>query len=175
MLRRPALPALALALALLVPTAARSGIEALDAPVPPEGPVGARRVATEAITPRKFRFSDLPQRAPGEGIPIKLRPEHEWRELAEMVEAMKRNPPNLPVSEFAKFTLDTTPSVGGKGSLSPLAPTLGNGFEGITQAGFIPGEPTVAAGPLNIFTAGNISVTVTDKNGANRVETNGAT
>jgi hypothetical protein len=174
MLRRPALVALALSLALILPAAARAGIEALDAPVPPEGPVGARSAATEPVAPRKFKFSDLPRRAPGENLPITLRREHEWKELAEMVEKMKANPPGLPVSEFAHFTLDTTPA-GGKGSLSPLAPTLGNGFEGITQAGFIPGEPTVGAGPLNIFSAGNVSVTVTNKDGTNRVETSGAT
>ena len=57
----------------------------------------------------------------------------------------KANPPNLPVT-VAQFTLDTTPAPGGKGSLSLLAPTVGNGFEGITQGGFIPSEPTVGAG-----------------------------
>jgi hypothetical protein len=175
MLRRPALAAFVLTVALLTPTVGRAGIEALDAPVPPEGPVGARRVATNAIPPRSFRFSDLPRRAPGENLPIKLRPEHEWRELEELVEKLKQNPPNLTPSSFAQFTLDTTPPAQGKGSLSPLAPTLGNGFEGITQAGFIPGEPTVGAGPLNILSCGNVSVTVTNKDGTNRVETSGAT
>ncbi|MFM8560110.1 MAG: beta strand repeat-containing protein, partial [bacterium] len=48
-------------------------------------------------------------------------------------------------------------------------------FEGITQGGFIPGEPTVGAGPLNIFTAGNVAVTVTNRDGTNRVQTAGAT
>ena len=175
MRRRLAFAGLVATLSLLtLAVAARAGIEALDAPVPPEGPVGARRVATNAVAPRSFEFRNLPRRAPSENLPITLRPEHEWRELAEMVEKLKANPPNLPVSAFSRFTLDSTPPQG-KGSLSPLAPTLGNGFEGITQAGFIPGEPTVGAGPLNIFTCGNVSVTVTDKNGTNRVETNGAT
>src|SRR5262245_30091544 len=151
MLRRPGLAALAVSLALLTPAAVLAGIEALDAPVPPEGPVGARRVATEAVSPRSFRFRDLPPRAPSEHLPITLRPEHEWRELEEMVEELKAHPPNLPVTEFAKFTLDTTPAAQGKGSLSPLAPTLGTGFEGITQGGFIPSEPTVGGGPLNIL------------------------
>jgi hypothetical protein len=174
MLRRPALAALVLTVALLAPAVGRAGIEALDAPVPPEGPVGARRIATNAIPPRSFTFSDLPRRAPGENLPIKLRPEHEWRELEELVEKLKANPPNLTPSAFSQFTLDTTPPASGKGGLSPLAPTLGTGFEGITQAGFIPGEPTVGAGPLNILSCGNVSVTVTNKDGTNRVETNGA-
>ena len=175
MRRRLAFAGLVATLSLLtLAAAATAGIEALDAPVPPQSPVGARHVATNAVAPRSFNFRDLPHRAPGENLPITLRPEHEWRELAEMVEKLKANPPNLPVSEFSRFTLDSTPPQG-KGSLSPLAPTLGNGFEGITQAGFIPSEPTVGAGPLNIFSAGNVSVTVTDKNGSNRVETSGAT
>ena len=50
---------------------------------------------------------------------------------------------------FSHFTFDTTPAGGsGKGGFTTLAPTLGNGFEGITQNGFIPSEPTVGAGPL---------------------------
>jgi hypothetical protein len=174
MRRRLALAGLVSTLALLT-LAADVRAQALDAPVPPEGPVGARRVATEGVKPRTFRFGDLPRQAPGENKPITLRPEHEWRELAEIVDKLKANPPNLPVSGFSKFTLDTTPANPGKGSLSPLQPTPGNGFEGITQNGFIPSEPTVGGGPLNIFTAGNVSVTVTDKDGTNRVETNGAT
>jgi len=173
MTRRPASVALALFLALITPAGARAGIEALDAPVPPETMVGARHIGTEAVRPRSFNFGDLPRRAPSENLPITLRREHEWRELAEIVERMKASPPYLPVSEFAQFTLDTTPP-GGNSSLSPLAPTLGNGFEGITQGGYIPSEPTVGGGPLNIFSCGNISVTVTNKDGTNRVETNGA-
>src|SRR5205814_7639775 len=56
---------------------------------------------------------------------------------------------------------------------APLAPVVNNGFEGISQGPYIPSEPTVAAGPLNVFTAGNVSVTVTNKDGSNRVETDG--
>jgi hypothetical protein len=133
-------------------------------------------MATRPVTPRSFNFGDLPRRPPSENLPITLRREHEWKELAEIVEKLKANPPYLPVTSFAQFTADPTPPGSGiKGSLSPLAPTVGTGFEGITQGGFIPGEPTVGAGPLNIFSAGNISVTVTNKDGTNRVETNGAT
>ena len=149
-----------------------------DPPVPPENPEMVRKIATERVVPRSFNFSDLPQRAPGsEQIPITLRREHEWEAAQEEIDRIKLNPPFLPATSFAQFTLDTTPppADGGKGSLSPLAPTLGTGFEGITQGGFIPGEPTVGAGPLNIFSAGNVSVTVTNKDGSNRVETNGAT
>ena len=176
MRRRLAFAGLLSTFALLtLASTSRAGSDALDAPVPPEGPVGARHASAEGVKPRSFNFSDLPRRAPGENLPVTLRPEHEWRELAEIVDRLKANPPYLPVEKLSHFTLDTTPASQGKGSLSPLQPTLGTGFEGITQAGFIPSEPTVGGGPLNIFTCGNVSVTVTDKNGANRVETNGAT
>ena len=176
MKRSAPLALLALTLALLTSAAALAAT--FDPPVPPEGPQGARRMSTDRVTPRSFNFSDLPQRAPGsELIPITLRREHEWEAAQEEVDRLKANPPFLPATSYSQFTLDTTPAPppGGKGSLSPLAPTLGTGFEGITQGGFIPGEPTVGAGPLNIFSAGNVSVTVTNKDGTNRVETNGAT
>jgi len=148
-----------------------------DPPVTPAGPRGAVRPAVDRVVPRSFNFSDLPRRAPGsEDMPITLRREHEWQEAQEEVERLKANPPVLSLAGLTQLTLDTTPApVGGKGGFSPLAPTIGNGFEGITQAGFIPSEPTVGGGPLNIFSAGNVSVTVTNKDGTNRVETNGAT
>ena len=174
-MNRPvSLASLALALALF---AAPVAAAPFDPPVPPEGPIGARKAAVDKVVPRSFNFSDLPQRAPGsENIPITLRREHEWKEAAEEVERLKANPPNLPVTSFSQFTFDTTPAAaGGKGGLTPFAPTLGTGFEGITQGGFIPSEPTLGGGPLNIFTAGNVSVTVTNKDGTSRVETNGAT
>jgi len=108
--------------------------------VPPEGITGARRMSTDRIAPRVFRFTDLPAAPNLEDAPITLRPEHEWLEATAEVKRIKQNPPFLPASSFAQFTEDTTPSNAfGKGSLSPLAPTLGTGFEGITQGGFIPG------------------------------------
>ena len=174
MIRPAPFAALTLALTLLASPPARA---AFDPPVPPAGPAGARHVSVEPVVPRSFSFSDLPQRAPGsENIPITLRREHEWEEAQQEVERLKANPPFLPASSFSQFTLDTTaPPADGKGSLSPLAPTLGVGFEGISQGGYIPSEPTVGGGPLNIFSAGNVSVTVTNKDGTNRVETNGET
>lgn len=145
-------------------------------PVPPEGEQGARRASTERIVPRVFRFSDLPQAPNLENAPVTLRREHEWAEATLEVKKLKANPPFLPATSFAQFTEDTTPAnANPKGGFTALAPTLGTGFEGITQGGFIPGEPTIGAGPLNIFTAGNVAVTVTNKDGTNRVQTTGAT
>ena len=128
-MKRYAAPAcLAVTLALLAAAPARA---AFDPPVPPEGPVGARRTAVDRVVPRSFNFSDLPPMAPGgESLPVQGRPEHEWKEAAEEVERLKANPPVLPASSFAKLTFDTTPAGGGaKGGFTPLAPTIGNGFE----------------------------------------------
>src|SRR5206468_2076775 len=38
----------------------------------------------------------------------------------------------------------------------------------------IPGEPTVAAGPLNLFSAGNITVKFINKDGSSPLEVDGA-
>ncbi len=172
MTRFAPLAVLAVALTMLAPAPGRA---AFDPPVTPAGPMGVRQIALEGVTPRSFEFNSLPPRAPGsESLPITMRREHEWKEAQEEVERLKANPPFLPPTTFSRFTFDTTPS-SGKGALSPLAPVLGVGFEGITQGGFIPSEPTVGGGPLNIFSAGNVSVTVTNKDASNRVETDGAT
>src|SRR5260221_8341634 len=147
MKRTPSLATLALTLTLLAPTAARA---AFAPPVPPEGPAGARRMAAERVVPRSFNFSDLPRVAPGgERTPVTLRPEHEGQEPAEEVQRLKAFPPLLPTPSFAQFTLDTTaPGASGKGAFSPLAPTLANRFEGITQNGFIPSDHPLGGRPL---------------------------
>jgi len=172
-MNRPApLASLLLTFALLVPAPVPA-----QQPPPEDARVSSVVKAASPVVPRSFEFRDLAPVLPGgENLPIQKRPNRKWVAYEEQIKALKANPPVLPVESFAQFTLDRTPSPAqSKGDLSPMAPTLGNGFEGITQQGFIPGEPTTAAGPLNIFSAGNISVTVTDKNGTNRVETNGKT
>src|SRR5262245_10467203 len=123
-----------------------------------------------SVTPRTISFQSLTRIVTPYSGPVVEREEGIFEEAELQLEAIKRNPPTLPVGEMGQVTID--PSAGG---LSPMAPTPGVGFEGITQGGFIPGEPTVAGGPLNIFSAGNVSVTVTNKDGTNRVETNGQT
>src|SRR5512134_1090712 len=172
---RPArLAASLLLLSLLAP--APAGAEIPEQAVPYAGAQGERRAAARPVAPETFRFEDLPRRAPSEDLPIQRRPNRKWLAYEEEIQRLKASPPPLPAESFPQVTLDTTPAPSdGKGSFSPLAPTLGNGFEGITQGGFIPSEPTVAGGPLNVFSAGNVSVTVTNKDGTSRVETNGAT
>jgi len=56
-----------------------------------------------------------------------------------------------------------------------LSPVLGTGFEGITQAGYIPSEPTAAVGPTQVFSPGNVNVTITNKDGSGRTEIAGTT
>lgn len=162
--------ALALGLLLAVPSTPASA-----APQRPEG----RRSFGAPVRARAFSFPSLAPRLPGEGFvrnvprPRGINAEHDRR-----IERLKRNPPRIRPEDLRTFTLDRNAGVASlraRPGAEPLAPTAGNGFEGISQAGYIPGEPTVAAGPLNVFTLGNVSVTVTNKDGTNRVETLGTT
>ena len=117
--------------------------------------------ANPVIRPTKVAFRDLPRVPQGFVSPL--------RERIEGIPPWQR-PGRIPdIRELKNVTFDATKP------RSAFAPTLGTGFEGITQGGYIPGEPSAAAGPLNIFSTGNISVTVTDKDGSNRVEVFGKT
>jgi hypothetical protein len=173
MKRTTRLLAVASLFALLLPAAGSAQVQ----PTSPSDRLPTRRfTAATPVRPRSFHFNDLPVRPPSEALPIQRRPPRKWEEYENFLSGLKANPPAIPVTSLSQFTLDRTPaSPDGKGGLEPFAPTLGTGFEGITQGGFIPSEPTVAGGPINIFSAGNVSVTVTNKDGTNRVETSGAT
>ena len=137
------------------------------------------RAIGEPITPRSFEFRSLPGRTDESLLrTAKRKPEARNREAQERLEALKANPQGLTPDRLGVLTLDRTSGISGfyaKADLEPLAPTVNNGFDGITQGPYIPSEPTVGAGPLNIFSTGNVSVTVTDKDGSNKVETDGAT
>jgi hypothetical protein len=145
---------------------------------PPATPGGTRMVGG-GVTPRSFTFAALPPRQPGVLAIIAARkPEGEFPAIDRVIERLKENPQGLTPAELGHFTVDRSPSAFGlslQPDQGPLAPTAGNGFDGISQGPYIPSEPTVAAGPLNIFTAGNVSVTVSNKDGSNKGETNGAT
>ena len=128
------------------------------------------------ITPRAIEFRALPQvsSVPYTGPIGDPHAEGVWEEAEQELERQKANPQGPDLANLgAHLTLDPTPA--GAAGLSPFAPVIGAGFEGITQGPYIPSEPTVAAGPLNIFSAGNVNVTVANKDGSSRVETNGAT
>jgi hypothetical protein len=126
--------------------------------------------------PHTIVFSTLPRisSVPYTGPVSEPHEEGVWEEAEQEVERQKAHPqcPDL-LALGAHLTLDKTPS-GGAG-MTPFAPTIGVGFEGITQGSYIPGEPTAAAGPLNVFTAGNSTVTLTNKDGSSRVEVDGRT
>lgn len=117
------------------------------------------------VMPRTVTVSALPRMsAPANGV-VRERPEPVTPGIDQELDRLKLHPrPPLP-TEMGQLTVDA--------GTGPLAPVAGNGFEGITQAGWIPSEPTAAAGPLNVFTMGNVSITVTNKDGSNRVEVNG--
>jgi hypothetical protein len=74
------------------------------------------------------------------------------------------------VSALDKFTYDKS-----SGENPSLAPVVGTGFEGITQSSYIPSEPTVAVGPNHVFSPGNSTVTITNKDGSGRTEISGNT
>lgn len=134
--------------------------------IPPlEKPI--RGVLGRAVQARVIHVSDLPRAVPNEQAVV--REIREGADPAEAeVEALKRNPRPPGFAGLTHVTLDS-----GRADFQPLAPTAGIGFEGIKQNGYVPGEPTVAVGPLNIFTMGNISVTFTNKDGTGRQEAPG--
>src|SRR5438105_12923027 len=118
------------------------------------------------VSPRAVQFGALPRITGPQAGPAREHAEGVNPEVDAERDRQKRHPHAIAPADFRQFTLDPG---------APLAPGAGTGFEGITQAGYIPGEPTVAAGPLNVFSCGNVSVTVTNKDGSNRAETSGRT
>ena len=123
-----------------------------------------------AVVPRVVDFNSLPRlTAPYTG-PVIERPEAINEEAERELKQLKQHPAVILPSQLSQFTLDGTSA-----GVQVLAPVVGTGFEGITPHGYIPSEPTVAGGPLNVFSAGNVTVTVTNQDGSNRVETSGRT
>ncbi len=143
-------------------------------------PANVKPMRGVAVTPESFRFSSLRLREPSDGLVVEVhRPGASSEEAEREIERFKEHPVGRTPEEMGNVTIDRNPGPFGtslaRPDLGPLAPIANNGFEGITQSGYIPSEPTVAAGPLNIFTAGNSTITVTNKDGTNRVETSGTT
>jgi hypothetical protein len=127
------------------------------------------------VMPQRFDFRALQRvsQLPWAGTIREGHGEGVWEEAELELERQKKDPKGPDLAALgAHLTLDTTPA--GKSDFAPLAPAIGTGFEGIMQGGYIPSEPTVAAGPLNVFSTGNVNVTVTNKDGSSRVETSGA-
>jgi len=141
-------------------------------------PVLHSTVHAQSVAPRRgavvsahvVRFDALPRAIPrAEGPPLEI-PEGEVPMGDEAMRELKQRPaPD--VRTLPRVTM-VTPA--GGATLNSSAPSLGTGYEGITQGRYIPSEPTVAVGPLNVFSPGNTSVTVTNRDGSNRVEVDGS-
>ncbi|MBI5836572.1 MAG: T9SS type A sorting domain-containing protein [Candidatus Eisenbacteria bacterium] len=133
---------------------------------------GMRGEPGAPVRPGLVRFQALPRAhaaaTPGLGVMMEG-PRGDSPVGRAAVSAMKRMTQAVHAAQLPGVTVDSS------GLNAPDIPVTGAGFEGITQNGYIPGEPTVAAGPLNVFTTGNVTVTVTDKDGSNRTEVNGRT
>ena len=144
-------------LALLIPTASLSGS-------PPD--LAAARGRT--VTPNLVRFDALRRTDGRPGVTPREILEGEVPMGDQAMAELKRRP-GPAAGELRHLTED-----GSGGNVSSLPPAVGPGFEGITQSGWIPSEPSAAVGPYQVFSPGNITVTVTDKDGSNRVEVDGA-
>lgn len=124
---------------------------------PPEPQFGLR--GDVGITPMEIKVRELPKISqPYQGI------------VREIPEGEPPYAPPFPApnaSELPNVTLDRHTKAP---QITPLAPTLGTSVEGITQGRYIPSEPQPAAGPLNFFSIGNTSVTISNKDGSSRVE-----
>lgn len=122
-----------------------------------------------AVVAESFSIRNLPPPAPVAPGPVRTIAEGEVPMGDAELEALRENGPVPTALDMAHITLDPSARIA-----VPLAPAHGTGFEGITQHGYIPGEPTCAAGPTQIFNTGNITVSITNKDGTGRTEVDGA-
>ncbi|MFI5253384.1 MAG: beta strand repeat-containing protein, partial [Bacteroidota bacterium] len=120
---------------------------------------------------RVINLMDLPHLTkPYSGPKRVIDHEPEGGEEGEEANGVKMPPPDI--SELKNVTIDPTgPQGGNNGIQAPVQ--VGAGIQGISQGGYIPTEPSPAVGPYNIFTGGNSSVVVENRDGSNRVETDG--
>jgi hypothetical protein len=125
---------------------------------------GIRGVVGESVAPRAVALRDLPKVSGPRLGPVTEIPEGEVPGGNAAFEDWKRRQP--PVHVQHNVTIDPSGLI----SLAPLAPSVGVGFEGITQQGYIPGEPQPAVGPTEVFVIGNVSVVIANKDGTGRTE-----
>jgi hypothetical protein len=124
-----------------------------------EAQVEVRGVVGETVTPRTIKVRELPKITKPYVGPVREKP------IGQPPPVERVPPPDA--SRLRNVTIDKSAALE---EITPLAPTLGVNFEGITQGRYIPSEPQPAAGPVNIFSIGNTSVTITNKDGSGRVE-----
>jgi hypothetical protein len=125
---------------------------------------GIRGVIGESVAPRAVAVRDMPKVSALHIGPLTEIPEGEVPGGNAAFEEWKRN--QVPVHVEQNVTIDPSGSI----SLAPLAPSVGVGFEGTTQQGYIPGEPQPAVGPTEVFVIGNVSVVIANKDGSGRTE-----
>jgi hypothetical protein len=125
---------------------------------------GIRGVIGESVAPRAVAVRDMPKVSALRFGPVVEIPEGEVPGGNAAFEDWKRRQP--PVHVQNNVTIDPSGSI----SLAPLAPSVGVGFEGTTQQGYIPGEPQPAVGPNDVFVIGNVSVVIANKDGSGRTE-----
>jgi hypothetical protein len=123
-----------------------------------------RGVVGESVAPRAVALKDLPKVSGPRFGPAAEIPEGQVPGGNAAFEDWKRRQP--PVHVQHNVTIDPSGSI----SLAPLAPSVGVGFEGTTQQGYIPGEPQPAVGPTEVFVIGNVSVVIANKDGSGRTE-----
>ncbi len=149
---------------LLVPGAA------LAAGVPGRtAPSLAAHVSRVAVVAESFRIRDLPPPATVPPGPLRTIAEGEVPMGDVELENLRETGPVPRASDMAHITVDPSARLA-----SPQAPLFGVGFEGVTQHGYIPGEPTCAAGPNQIFDVGNVTISIANKDGSGRTEVDGA-
>jgi hypothetical protein len=125
---------------------------------------GIRGVIGGSVTPRIVAMRDLPKVSAQHAGSVLEVPEGEVPGGKAAFEDWKRRQP--PVHVQQNVTIDPSATI----VTAPLAPSAGVGFEGITQQGYIPGEPQPAVGPDEVLVIGNVSVVVANKDGTARTE-----
>jgi hypothetical protein len=125
---------------------------------------GIRGVIGGSVTPRIVAMRDLPQVSARHAGSVLEVPEGEVPGGKAAFEDWKRRQP--PVHVQQNVTIDPSGTI----AMAPLAPSIRVGFEGITQQGYIPGEPQPAVGPNEVFVIGNVSVVIANKDGSGRTE-----
>jgi hypothetical protein len=125
---------------------------------------GIRGDIGESVAPRAVALRDMPKVSAPRSGPIAEIPQGEVPGGNAAFEEWKRSQP--PVHVQQNVTIDPSGAI----SMPALAPSVGVGFEGTTQQGYIPGEPQPAVGPNEVVIIGNVSVVIANKDRSGRPE-----
>src|SRR5258707_930852 len=103
--------------------------------------LAAPGVLGRTVRPTSFTFTSLPKKLSPWTGPQQTVPEGVFEEAEQELEQLKERPAPPAIEDLGTVTLDRD-----RQRFTALAPVIETGFEGITQGGWIPSEPTVAAG-----------------------------